>query len=168
MDPASLLSAETASLTVDFERDEPESLHELVLPFRLRVGRTGLCHGLAAWFDVAFNGSDATVVLQTGPTAPGTHWYQCRLLLREPIAVNARQTLEGTLTMTANATYSYDLTLRMSLADSGASTADGAPVEAFAHVKLADQYYSYLANPAAGTAAAAAVAAPAPAPAVPT
>lgn len=121
------------------------------------MGRTGLCHGLAAWFDVAFAGTDATVVLPTGPSAPGTHWYQCRLLLREPIAVNARQTLEGTLTMVANATYSYDITLRMAIADSGASTADGAPVEAFAHVRLADQFYSYL--PSTGTAAAAALAA---------
>ena len=45
-----------------------------------------MCHGLAAWFDVAFNGSDAVVTLNTGPAHAGTHWYQCRLLLREPIA----------------------------------------------------------------------------------
>jgi histone-arginine methyltransferase CARM1 len=154
VDPSSLLSAATASLTIDFEHDEPESLHDLALPFEFTATRTALCHGLAAWFDVSFPGADAVSVLTTAPGSPATHWYQCRLLLREPLAVNVGQRVAGELRMRANAKYSYDLTLAMRLVGSEATTADGRPVQAAAEINLADQYYSYL-TPAAAPAPAA-------------
>ena len=154
MDPASFLSSSTGALTIDFEHDEPESLHVLVLPFEFTVGRLGICHGLAAWFDVAFVGSTATVVLSTAPGQPGTHWYQCRLLLTEPIAVNAGQVLKGSLRMVANARYSYDITLTMSLLGGEATTADHTPVASVTNIALCDQMYSYL-SPGTGGAAAA-------------
>ena len=49
--------------------------------------------------------------LSTGPEHPATHWYQCRLLLREPLAVNATQTVSGVLRFKANKRLSYDITL---------------------------------------------------------
>ena len=150
VDPSSLLASAPAKLTIDFEHDEPESLHSLSLPFDFAATRTGLCHGLAVWFDVAFTGSDAVVVLNTGPGQPGTHWYQCRLLLPQPIAVNANQRLAGELTMVANARYSYDLALRMRVVGSELSTVDGRPVESVASIALAEQFYSYL-QPTAAT-----------------
>lgn len=70
-----------------------------------------LMHGIAAWFDVSFNGSDHTIKLSTGPYTPGTHWYQCRLLLRSPIAVNATQAVSGHLKMTVNDKFSYHISL---------------------------------------------------------
>ncbi len=72
---------------------------------------TELMHGIAAWFDVSFNGRDKTVVLSTSPSTPGTHWYQCRLLLQEPIAVNATQTVSGHLKMTVNDKFSYHIVM---------------------------------------------------------
>lgn len=33
--------------------------------------------------------------MYSGPDAPGTHWYQCRLLLMIPIAVNKNQHVTG-------------------------------------------------------------------------
>ena len=48
--------------------------------------------------------------LSTGPEHPATHWYQCRLLLREPLAVNATQTVSGVLRFKANKRLSYDIT----------------------------------------------------------
>eukprot|EP00952_Eustigmatos_sp_NYUAD-ZCMA_P003100 13491-Eustigmatos_ZCMA.PRE.1 len=68
-------------------------------------------HGLGCWFDIEFRGSTSTVVLSTSPDSPGTHWYQCRLLLPEPIAVNRTQTVSGTLRFDANDSYSYELKL---------------------------------------------------------
>merc|ERR1712176_882886 len=56
-----------------------------------------------------FDGSTERVVLSTSPKAPGTHWYQSRLLLRRPIAVNPGQTVSGTLSFKVNDRLSYDV-----------------------------------------------------------
>jgi hypothetical protein len=66
------------------------------------------------------------------------------VLLREPIAVNVGQRLAGTLVCKANARYSYDMTLTMSLAGSELTTASGLPVTSTNDISLADQQYSYL------------------------
>jgi histone-arginine methyltransferase CARM1 len=149
VDPSSLLATTTADLTIDFTSDAPERLHDMSLPFEFVIARTSLCHGLALWFDVAFDGSAQRVVLNTGPYHPGTHWYQCRLLLREPLAVNAGQRVRGTLHMAANEKYSYNLTLSMTLAGSEATTASGQPITSEVAVNLQDQMYHYLTAPAA-------------------
>ena len=74
LDPSCLLSATTVAHTIDFLHDEPGSLRTIDIPFEFVANRTALCHGLAAWFDVVFDGSEQPVVLSTGPHAPGTHW----------------------------------------------------------------------------------------------
>ena len=45
----------------------------------LCAGAAGNIHGLACWFDVAFEGSSDTRHLSTAPGLPVTHWYadQC-------------------------------------------------------------------------------------------
>ena len=58
---------------------------------RFSVAKTSLCHGLGCWFDLTFSGSESIVTLSTAPEAPQTHWYQCRLMLETPLAVNATQ-----------------------------------------------------------------------------
>ena len=143
MDAASLLSPERATRVIDFEHDEPESLHAMEIPLDFAVDKTGLCHGLALWFDVLFDGTTVKAVLSTAPTEPATHWYQCRLLLREPLAVNARQRITGKLKMEANTKYSYNLTLTMAIGGSAAATSDGAPIESTVHVALEQQLYNY-------------------------
>lgn len=72
-------------------------------------------HGFAGWFDLDFCGSTETVHFSTAPECPGTHWYQCRLLFREPLAVNRGQTVTGTLHFEANEFFSYfiDMTARL-------------------------------------------------------
>lgn len=144
VDPSSLLCASTVELTVDFAKDEPESLHEMVIPFDFISTRTAVCHGLACWFDVSFNGTDTQTVLSTAPSAPGTHWYQCRLVLKEPIALNAMQRVTGSLRMHANEKYSYNLTLNMYIAGSEMSTADHKPISSTVQIRLQDQMYHYL------------------------
>lgn len=58
---------------------------------RFSVTKTSLCHGVGCWFDLTFSGSESIVTLSTAPEAPQTHWYQCRLMLETPLAVNATQ-----------------------------------------------------------------------------
>jgi histone-arginine methyltransferase CARM1 len=64
-------------------------------------------HGIGGWFDINFIGSTENVVLSTAPECPGTHWYQCRLLFPDPIAVNRGQYVSGSLIFEANEKFSY-------------------------------------------------------------
>ena len=68
-----------------------------------------IVHGFGCWFTVDFIGSTSRVVLTTAPDEPGTHWYQCRLLLSTTIAVNATQWISGNLHFVANKKFSYDI-----------------------------------------------------------
>lgn len=152
VDVATLLAPSQTTKTIDFAHDAPASLETVVAAFDFLITQTAVCHGLAAWFDVVFEGSTATVVLPTGPAHPGTHWYQCRALLAEPIAVNAGQRLTGVLHCKANARFSYDMTLTMSIKGSELTTESGLPVVSTNSISLADQQYSYLTTAAATSA----------------
>jgi histone-arginine methyltransferase CARM1 len=48
-------------------------------------------HGISSWFDTYFHGSYQDVTLSTSPYNNPTHWYQIRLLLPEPLAINKGQ-----------------------------------------------------------------------------
>ena len=103
----------------------------------------------AAWFDVTFKGSAVVAVLPTGPASPGTHWYQCRLLLRSPLALNAGQRVTGVLRMVANERWSYNLSLVLTLPGSEHTSSDGTLVQESASAGLQDQLYYYMSTPSA-------------------
>jgi hypothetical protein len=88
-------------------------------------------HGFAGWFDLDFCGSAETIHFSTAPECPGTHWYQCRLLFREPLAVNRGQFVSGTMRFQANEFFSYyiDMTARI----------DGTEIETKNRIHLKDQ-----------------------------
>ncbi|KAF1792997.1 S-adenosyl-L-methionine-dependent methyltransferase [Phytophthora cactorum] len=115
-------------------------------PFHFVVERTAIMHGLGCWFTVDFLGSDARVVLSTAPHDAGTHWYQCRLLLSTPVAVNASQSVSGNLHFVANKKFSYDIDLEVRL--------DGTSIVSRNHIRLHDQMYHYLYSPGAASGAA--------------
>lgn len=95
-------------------------------------------HGIGAWFDIHFLGSQETVVLSTSPESTTTHWYQCRLLLKDPLAVNKGQFISGSLLFKANEKFSYFITMRVKL--------DGVEIEVSSEnvICLHDQMYHYL------------------------
>jgi len=97
----------------DFATVSVEALQTIDMPFEFAISQPCLVHGLAGWFDAYFEGTNQTVLLSTAPWCPGTHWYQIRFLLEVPLAVNAGQTIEGTLKMEANNLQSYYLKLSM-------------------------------------------------------
>lgn len=138
----SILIAEASSTphhTVDFATVGLEEMKTVDMPFAFTIKTTALLHGIASWFDVTFDGSQSVVRLSTSPYATGTHWYQCRLLLTEPIAVNKGQSVTGRLHMVANDSQSFDVTLEVSL--------DGTDITSTSVFKLQDQMYHYLQHP---------------------
>ena len=96
---------------------------------------TGLMHGFGCWFDVQFIGEQSTITLSTDPSSPGTHWYQCRLLLKKPMAVNETQMIHGNLKFIANERYSYDIHILLQL--------EGTSISSENIVHLHDQVFSY-------------------------
>ena len=91
---------------MDFRTITKGELQDIVIPFTWVSQFTGLVHGIAAWFDINLGG----YILSTAPHAEKTHWHQVRLLLKEPLAVNAFESMTGWLRMVANPKRSYDIT----------------------------------------------------------
>ncbi|XP_038625443.1 histone-arginine methyltransferase CARM1-like [Tachyglossus aculeatus] len=104
-----ILMARTVKYTINFAEAEEEDLHRVEIPFVFHMVQSGLIHGLAFWFDVAFVGSLVTVWLSTAPTEPLTHWYQVRCLLQTPLYVKEGETLSGKVLFVANKRQSYDI-----------------------------------------------------------
>lgn len=137
---SSLLSSERTVHTVDFSSVTAQELQNFEVLFSFNIEHTAIMHGLGCWFDLVFLGSTATVILSTAPDQPGTHWYQCRLLLRSPIAVNRGQSVSGSLLFEANDKFSYFISMTARL--------DGTSVSSDNRIALHDQMYHYLNAPA--------------------
>ncbi|GAB9472808.1 hypothetical protein Gpo141_00009975 [Globisporangium polare] len=131
-----LIASEPVTHVLDFKDITSDELHTFDIPFRFVIDKTAIMHGLGCWFTVDFIGSTSRVVLSTAPDEPGTHWYQCRLLLPTPMAVNASQTVSGNLHFVANKKFSYDIEMDVRL--------DGTTIAARNLVRLHDQMYHYL------------------------
>lgn len=62
-----------------------------------------------------FEGSDFCVGFSTGPDGAPTHWFQLRLLMRPPLAVNAGQTVKAHIKMLATQQQSYKIDGKLQL-----------------------------------------------------
>lgn len=108
-----------------------DELQSFDIDFNFRIDKTALMHGFGCWFDIHFEGTASTVTLSTSPDSPGTHWYQCRLLLAEPLGVNKGQYVFGSMKFEANEKYSFNITLT--------ATIDGTEITSTNHINLHDQ-----------------------------
>lgn len=109
------LVATAQSQLFDFTTITIESLETIEMPFTFQITRACVVHGLAGWFDCTFDGSTRPVILSTAPWCPGTHWYQMRFLLENPLTVIAGQRIEGHFSLKSNNIQSYFARLRMRL-----------------------------------------------------
>jgi len=137
--PDSALSDRPDAFTFDFQTCSVSDLRNFVIPVDFNIVKTGILHGVGCWFDTVFDGTVEKVILSTAPHAPGTHWYQSRLLLRRPLAVNAGQRVTGSLVFAANDRLSYDITIKLALF--------GTDIETEQVIRLDDQMYHYLGAP---------------------
>jgi histone-arginine methyltransferase CARM1 len=120
-DPRTLL-ASPSSFDIDFRTIPIPELQEFTIPISWTPNFTGIIHGIAGWFDIDFapppgSPSPVAFTLTTAPQAERTHWHQIRLLLREPLAVNALQTVRGWLHMKVNDMRSYTMEAELVIGD---------------------------------------------------
>eukprot|EP00842_Homolaphlyctis_polyrhiza_P004313 jgi/Hompol1/4883/HPOL_004023-RA len=121
---ARTLVAPACSHVVDFRTVTAEELKDIIIPFTWMATFTGLIHGIGAWFDINLAG----YVLSTAPHAEKTHWHQVRLLLKEPLAVNAFETIRGWIRFVANPMRSYYITAEMVVGNQGQLSNPRAPL----------------------------------------
>ncbi|XP_038640919.1 histone-arginine methyltransferase CARM1 isoform X3 [Scyliorhinus canicula] len=119
-----ILMAKSVKYTVNFLEAKENDLHRIEIPFKFHMLHSGLVHGLAFWFDVAFIGSQMTVWLSTAPTEPLTHWYQVRCLLQSPLFTKAGDTLTGTAVLNANKRQSYDISILAQVDQTGSKSSN--------------------------------------------
>ncbi|KAJ3413454.1 hypothetical protein HDV05_008023 [Chytridiales sp. JEL 0842] len=108
-----ILLAPSCSHHVDFQTISMEGLKDFVIPISWTMNFTGLIHGIAGWFDIDLGG----FTLSTAPNADRTHWQQVRFVLKEPLAVNAFETVNGWMRLKVNAMRSYDCIAELVVAD---------------------------------------------------
>ncbi|XP_041822087.1 histone-arginine methyltransferase CARM1-like [Chelmon rostratus] len=114
-----ILMARSVKHCINFMEVKEEDIHRMEIPFVFTLLQSGLVHGLAFWFDVAYLGSKSTVWLSTAPSEPLTRWYQVRCLLQTPLFAKLGQTLSGTVLLAANSRQSYDIHITATVDQSG-------------------------------------------------
>lgn len=101
--------------SIDFSKALESDLFNIEVPLKYNVHAASVVHGLAFWFDVAFNGSKCQTWLSTAPTQPLTHWYQVRCLFPQPFLVTRAAQLVGKLQLKSNKKQSYDVTIMLTV-----------------------------------------------------
>ncbi|PIA18298.1 S-adenosyl-L-methionine-dependent methyltransferase [Coemansia reversa NRRL 1564] len=139
------LMGESVQHEIDFHTIQMAELKKFSVPIEWNIKYTGLMHGIASWFDLAFippasalrpGTTPSATFLSTSPRLPVTHWHQARLLLKQPLAVNAGQVVRGFINMKANSHRSYDISAQLICLELEESAAVTTPEELSSMLKI--------------------------------
>jgi hypothetical protein len=91
---------------------------DFVSPFLVTAQRDVRLGALTLYFDTLFEaGCQTTVVLDTSPFVPATHWKQTLLFLADPLMLRTNDVVRGDIRLTRPAKYprGYDIVLTYAL-----------------------------------------------------
>ncbi|KAM9804684.1 protein arginine N-methyltransferase 2 [Neosynchiropus ocellatus] len=112
--PEDCLATPSDIITLDMQTLQVADLEEMEGQFNFSLGKSGVCHGFAAWFNVCFESLErntAAVVLDTGPHSEPTHWKQTLFMLDRPIHLNAGDSISGSIRLCRNPVWRRHMTV---------------------------------------------------------
>eukprot|EP01113_Clastostelium_recurvatum_P020831 TRINITY_DN2465_c0_g2_i1.p1 TRINITY_DN2465_c0_g2~~TRINITY_DN2465_c0_g2_i1.p1 ORF type:complete len:387 (+),score=104.44 TRINITY_DN2465_c0_g2_i1:24-1184(+) len=87
-----------------------------------KTNKPGLVRGFSIWWDVSFTGKDQTVILDTAPSAPSTHWKQAVILLPKALEVGVDTELQCKFMMSTAPSNPRHYNISLELIDNGGET----------------------------------------------
>lgn len=96
-----IITDDSMLIEFDLNRVQKEDL-SFSAPFKLNPLEPISFHAFVVWFDVFFDGPEATILLSTSPFEQKTHWAQTIFYLKDPIQLNEDSLIEGTFEMHPN------------------------------------------------------------------
>eukprot|EP00053_Salpingoeca_punica_P023446 m.10103 g.10103 ORF g.10103 m.10103 type:complete len:166 (-) comp5126_c0_seq1:565-1062(-) len=114
--PDDLLAEPVQFANLDMNTLNPEDLEVIENSFSFIMTKDGTMHGFGSWFSVTFGCGSESVVLDTHPSCPLTHWKQDLLPMAEPFAVSKGDQLNGTIRLVRNAAYRRHLRVHLEFA----------------------------------------------------
>jgi len=120
-DPKTVMAA-PSPYKVDFYTIKNEEIIDMTIPIHWSISYTGVIHGIAGWFNINFDppvktNNNPSYYISTSPNSERTHWHQSRFLLKEPLAVNAGETVYGWMRLVANEFRSYTIYAELVIGD---------------------------------------------------
>ncbi|KAK1876860.1 1-phosphatidylinositol 45-bisphosphate phosphodiesterase delta-4 [Dissostichus eleginoides] len=106
-----VLMAKSVKHCINFMEAKAEDLNRIEIPFVFTLLQSGLIHGLAFWFDVAYVGSNSHGA--SDPLVSG------QMFAADTALHQAGQTLSGTVLLVANNRQSYDIHISATVDQSG-------------------------------------------------
>ncbi|XP_044531634.1 protein arginine N-methyltransferase 2 [Gracilinanus agilis] len=117
LEPGECLSEAQPVFWLDMRTVQTADLEEMKGELCFCIRRAGTLHGFAAWFSVEFQnvGDDGPrLVLSTGPSDPATHWKQTLFMLDEPVAVQAGDSVTGSVLLRRNPVWRRHMSVTLS------------------------------------------------------
>jgi len=120
-DPRTVMASPN-SYKIDFYTIKNEEIVDILIPIEWKISFTGIIHGIAGWFNINFDPPVKTdhspsYYISTSPSSERTHWHQARFLFKEPLAVNAGETVYGWMRLVANDMRSYTVYSEIVISD---------------------------------------------------
>jgi hypothetical protein len=108
-----MLKADCQIEVFDLMKLRSEDMRTFEVSCSFDMKDTTVLHGIAGWFEAHFIGTNCEVILSTSPWDTLTHWWQARLMLRQPIAVNRGARVDSIVKFLAVGSQTYEFELVM-------------------------------------------------------
>lgn len=124
-----LLSDRVLLKKIDIKTVTIAELHSIRSQATFTIKKSGILQGFCIWFDVVFEGSEETVVLDTAPGIPSTHWKQTVLLLPEHFEISEGLELPAVFSIESDSHNHRHYHLSVELGDGSAEDEEAADGE---------------------------------------
>ncbi|NP_001181877.1 protein arginine N-methyltransferase 2 [Xenopus laevis] len=116
LQPEDCLSEPCTLFHLNLKTLQVAELERMNCDFTFLVHTNGLLHGFTAWFSVQFENLEEQghLELNTGPFSPLTHWKHTLFMLDEPLQVQKRDKISGSVVFERNSVWRRHMSVTLS------------------------------------------------------